>query len=152
MSTSNVLDVARYMIDVAEKDNKPLSNLKLQKILYFLWKRYYREKRDCLFDNDYFYAWKFGPVVPSVYYEYFMFGAYPISSGLLDSFNKDVLSAEVRRIIETTVKEYENRSVAELVNQTHVVNGAWDRIFANGKGIKEIIPFTEIIEDIHNES
>lgn len=39
------VDVARYMIDRAEQKKTPLSNLKLQKILYFVWKEYYASKR-----------------------------------------------------------------------------------------------------------
>lgn len=79
---NKVSAVARYIINCAERDGHPISNLKLQKVLYFLWKRYYWKTGAYLFEDDHFFAWKFGPVIPSVYYEYFMFGAYPIITHL----------------------------------------------------------------------
>lgn len=146
-----VLDVARFAINCAERDGQPLSNLKLQKILYFLWKRFYAKNKASLFKDDYFFAWKFGPVVPSVYYEYFMFGAYPIAAGLLDDFDEEVLPEDARSFIAETVRDYEGQKVGELIKRTHVEGGAWYRVFANGKGMKEIIPFLEIQKDIENE-
>lgn len=150
--SNKVSDVARYMIKCAEESGRPISNLKLQKVLYFLWKGYYRENNEYLFDDDSFFAWKFGPVVPSVYYEYFMFGAYPISNGLLEPFNEGSLCPKVQQFIESAMKDYQDKSVAELIKQTHAKGGAWDRIFRDRKGIKEIIPYEEIIKDISNET
>lgn len=146
---NKVSDVARYMINCASRDGQPLSNLKLQKALYFLWKTYYKENESPLFEDDYFYAWKFGPVIPSVYYDYFMFGAYPIYPELLDEFDESVLPISVRSFINHELKKYENVSVAKLIDKTHTVNGAWDRV-RKSKGIKEIIPYNEIVKDVRS--
>lgn len=144
-----VLDVARYMIESAERNGTPLSNLKLQKILYFEWKDYYKEKGMRLFEES-FHAWQFGPVVPEVYYEYFMFGAYPISRNLLESFDESIIGIEDRQFIDTIIKTYAKYSVFQLVEETHKPDLAWDRTFKGGSGKRNVIPFEDIEEDVDN--
>lgn len=144
-----VLDIARYMIDSAERNGTPLSNLKLQKILYFEWKDYYRANNCSLFEAA-FHAWQFGPVVPKVYYEYFMFGAYPISRNLLESFDDSVIKSEDKSFIDTIIRTYAKKSVFQLVEETHKPGSAWDRTFKDGLGNREVIPFKDIEEDVDN--
>ena len=62
------IDVAKYIVNKCIDDGYPISNLQLQKILYFI-QRYYLQKDDQLFDDD-FEAWQFGPVIPAVYYKF----------------------------------------------------------------------------------
>ena len=145
------VDVARYMIDRAEQKKTPLSNLKLQKILYFVWKEYYAQKEEHLFE-DYFFAWQFGPVVPDVYYDYFMFGASPIVAGLLEDFDDSIIEEKDKALIDEVLDKYAKESVFKLVNITHKAGAAWDRTYRNGIGNKEIISFEDIEEDVRNES
>lgn len=145
----NAVDIARYMIKSAELNGTPLSNLKLQKILYFAWKSYYEETGEWLFD-DHFHAWQFGPVVPEVYYEYFMFGAAPIAEGLLEKFDSSVISSEDRSFVDDMIKKYAKESVFKLVDLTHKSGEAWDRTFRGGLGNKNIISFNDIEEDVNN--
>ncbi|WP_348735121.1 type II toxin-antitoxin system antitoxin SocA domain-containing protein [Spiroplasma endosymbiont of Ammophila pubescens] len=44
-----------------------INNLKMQKILYFLFGFYFSETKQELFPKD-FYAWKYGPVIQKLYY------------------------------------------------------------------------------------
>ena len=73
----DALDVAKYIITRCYEQGNPISNLKLQKILYFLWADFYRETRRYLFFDD-ICAWQLGPVVPKVYYEYCPHAGRPI--------------------------------------------------------------------------
>lgn len=143
-----VLDVARYMIDSAARNGIPLSNLKLQKLIYFEWKEYYEQTGNRLFDDDFFHAWKFGPVVPSVYYEYYMFGAYPINKNLLRPMTNSPISEIDKDFIDKVLKKYKTTSVFQLVEKTHQKGCAWDRIFNGGVGNREIIGFKEIEDDV----
>lgn len=68
------LDVANYIVQKSLETNKPISNLKLQKILYYLQARYLIETSEPLF-NDSIQKWKYGPVVSSVYHEYKVYGS-----------------------------------------------------------------------------
>ena len=71
------LEVAKYVVTKCKKDEYPISNLQLQKILYYIQHDFLKKNNKPLFDDD-FEAWKFGPVVPSVYYEYSYLGALKI--------------------------------------------------------------------------
>jgi uncharacterized phage-associated protein len=71
------LQIANAFLDRAKKDGKPLTNMKLQKLLYFAQGHSYglRDKR--LIEDD-CQAWQYGPVYPSVYRAFSCFGAGPI--------------------------------------------------------------------------
>ena len=71
------LNIAKYVVEVAYQQCKPISNLKLQGVLYFLWNEYYKETGKYLFYEN-FYAWSIGPVVPEVYYFYCPWAGTPI--------------------------------------------------------------------------
>ena len=73
----NASEIAKYIISKCYKEQNYINNLKLQKILYIVWLEYYKEKGTAIFDND-ICAWKMGPIVPDVYYEYCMYAARPI--------------------------------------------------------------------------
>ena len=55
------LEIAKYIISTCSKKNRPISNLKLQKLLYFAWIYYYTKTGNGLFHDD-ICAWQFGPV------------------------------------------------------------------------------------------
>ena len=78
-----VMDVAKYIINYCTEQGKPVSNLKLQKMLYYLWIDYYKNTSEYLFDED-ICAWPFGPVVPSVYFEYCSYAGAPITKKYSD--------------------------------------------------------------------
>ncbi len=73
-----VLDVAKYVITKCYNDDKPISNLQLQKILYFIQYSFIEQHRQQLFEED-FEAWQFGPVVPKIYHEFKRYGSMPIT-------------------------------------------------------------------------
>ena len=73
------LELARYVISECMRRGKPLSNLKLQKILYYVWVNYFRETGRYIFIDD-ICAWQLGPVIPVVYYEYCSYAGRPISN------------------------------------------------------------------------
>lgn len=73
----HALEIAKYVIDKCFKEGAPVTNLRLQKLLYFIQLESYKKKSIFMFDDD-LYAWQFGPVVPEVYYEYNMYGGSPI--------------------------------------------------------------------------
>ena len=70
----NVLDVARYIIWYCKKKGYSISNLKLQKILYFVQAEFLVSVGSPCFAEE-IEAWDFGPVVPEVYHEFKIFGS-----------------------------------------------------------------------------
>lgn len=57
----SALDLSTYIVSKCIKDHSPISNLQLQKILYYIQKEFLKND-DIAFSDD-IEAWQFGPVV-----------------------------------------------------------------------------------------
>lgn len=79
----DVLDISKYVINRFIEIDRPIDNLQLQKILYYLQGSYLAEYNDLLFEND-IVSWRYGPVVPFVYNKYKKFGAEKLSQLQMD--------------------------------------------------------------------
>src|SRR6478735_8493369 len=72
--TYRALDVARWFVAWAAEEDADLSNLKLQKLLYYAQGWHLALRGEPLFRED-LQAWSHGPVVPSVYRAFRDFGS-----------------------------------------------------------------------------
>lgn len=124
-------DVAEIVIRYSNERKYPISNLKLQKVLYFIQAIFLTEKKRECFKEE-IEAWTFGPVVPSVYQKYKLFGANNIPasacnknslvnlfSSTNNSFNKVRISDEDEKEIQDIVDSLSKYSATELVEITH---------------------------------
>ena len=71
----SAFEVARYIIHHEAQQNRPVSNLRLQKLLYFVQAKFVMDSHGtspCFYEK--MEAWGFGPVVREVYYEYRYYG------------------------------------------------------------------------------
>ncbi|MDO3348699.1 Panacea domain-containing protein [Mycobacteroides abscessus] len=71
------MDVARWFVAWAENIDAEVSNLKLQKLLYYAQGHHMAVNGTPLFSDD-LQAWAHGPVVPSVYHAYKKYNRGPI--------------------------------------------------------------------------
>lgn len=131
----NAMDVANFILSKCYEMDKPISNLQLQKILYFAWIGFYKATGRTLFWDN-ICAWQFGPVVPEVYYEYCAYGGRPINIRC-----ETEIEFEDQSIINDLVDKYVDIPVNILVDKTHRPGGAWDIIFSGGNGNRQVIPF-----------
>lgn len=139
------MQVSKFMVNYANNDlYSPISNLQLQKFLYFLWIEYYKKYKEYLF-SDTFGAWQFGPVISDVYDEFCSYGGYPITK----KFSESKICDKDKSFIEEFVDNYNEITPYELVEMSHHSGGAWDIIF-NGDGASsgnhKSIPYKLIIE------
>jgi uncharacterized phage-associated protein len=139
MSNISALSVARYLIDLAAKsDENDLTNLKLQKLLYFAQGEHLLQFGRPLFCDD-IEAWKLGPVVRAVYSEYKKCGAFPITvfDGLIASTTRDKLPEPIKAFLKNRVwNEYGKYSASYLVTLAHKPGGPWRRFFQEeGNGV-----------------
>lgn len=65
----DVMDIARYVINYCIDIGKPISNLKLQKLLYYIQTAFLLDKGKSCF-NGIITKWRHGPVVVDVYNEF----------------------------------------------------------------------------------
>ena len=139
----DAVEIARYVVKKCIADGHPISNLQLQKILYFIQKSFLKNKNRVAFKDD-IEAWKFGPVIPKVYYRYSGFCSMPITLDLSEPVSLDT---EDGPIIDTIISDLREESPWRLVNLTHRPSGAWDKTVQAGCGYHDIIPIQDIREE-----
>jgi uncharacterized phage-associated protein len=114
---AEALDVARYMLTlVNEEEGDLMSNLKLQKLLYYAQGYYLAICGEPLFEDEIF-AWQYGPVVPSVYHMYKHYGRQAIPAP--EEFDSNVLSERERQIVADVYEEYGQYEASVLMHFTH---------------------------------
>ena len=112
----DAITIAEYLIGYSTSQGTPVSNLRLQKVLYFVQAEFMVSKGEPCF-RDTIEAWDLGPVVPNVYREYKIFGA---SSIPVVANNGDIrICADDISIINDIVDGCNKYSTSTLVEFTH---------------------------------
>lgn len=111
------LEIAKKVIlSIDSEQGETISNLKLQKMLYYLQGFFIAIFEKKLFEEP-IEAWQYGPVVKEVYFHFKDFGSSSIS------INTDEKSIELTQIeselFEEVMKEYGQFSAIKLMNMTH---------------------------------
>jgi uncharacterized phage-associated protein len=128
----NVLDVCRYVINYSNDKDYGISNLKLQKVLYFIQAYFLISTPEQCF-RERIEAWDFGPVVPEAYREYKQFGSSNIPNvsyyvemdfddfwkSKVKKYRSEVISDGDKRRIEAVVDRFSDYSATDLVGITH---------------------------------
>ncbi len=81
-SVATASDVARYFLGLATEDGDLITNLKMQKLVYYAYAWTLVKNDRKLFDEP-IQAWANGPVVPSLYQELKCYRAGPIEEEFL---------------------------------------------------------------------
>lgn len=135
----SALDIARFVINYEHSQQRDISNLRLQKLLYFVQAKVVCETGEPCF-SDYMEAWDFGPVVPAVYYQYRIFGGMNIPSAYESSPLIESCIAEHITGVLDYCASYPTYQLVEITHQ----QDPWK--FARMRGIKSQI----YINDIRN--
>ncbi|MEH1806384.1 Panacea domain-containing protein [Nostoc sp.] len=106
-------NVADYFIWLANETGSFISNLKLQKLVYYAQAWHLALNDTPLFPED-FQAWIHGPVIPALYQKYRLFGWQPI----LEDVNPE-LPQEVQEFLDEVAQEYFACDGYELEQMTH---------------------------------
>lgn len=144
---TRAIDLSKYIVVKCDNDRHPISNLQLQKFLYYIQKEFLKKGYGNAFADD-IEAWQFGPVVPNVYYYFCGFGAMPITL-FNQTYNSDCLTytPEALTLINEIVEKKRELDPWDLVNETHKPNGAWAQTYNNGEGNHKVIP-VELIKAV----
>lgn len=138
--------VANNFLRKGYHENIEITPLKLQKLVYFLYREYLKRTNELLF-SERFETWKWGPVVPSIYTEFSSYGSNPIKTYARDSQNNCYFVKEngvFSECLEETWETYKYFTGERLSNITHKENTAWSKA-------KEQKNRYLNIEDIKNE-
>lgn len=125
-------NVAKHFIYLASQvfvgDNKEregITNLKLQKILYFA-QAYYLSKLNKPLFNETIEAWEYGPVVPSVYRKYSKHG----SETILVEKDEPSISDEDKQNLKRIWDLFGGYSAGRLVEIAHA-HSPWKEAYAS---------------------
>lgn len=111
-----VLEIAKYVIKRCNDTNRTISNLKLQKLLYFVQAEFLVSTGCPCFPEE-IEAWDFGPVVPEVYHKYKVYGSASIPFSNTNATFR--ITSSDRNLINEIVDECAQYSAATLVEITH---------------------------------
>ena len=113
----SAMKVARYIIAHEKGCRRSVTNLRLQKLLYFVQAQFLVERNEPCFDAE-IEAWDFGPVVPEVYHEYKFYGASPIPCSSPKDAIEQIHSSD-RNSIDIILDDCRKYSTTTLINITH---------------------------------
>lgn len=126
---AKVEDVARFFIALAQQQNRNccgdlMTNLRLQKLLYFAQGWYLQRYGQPLFDAP-IEAWKFGPVVPTIYQAYKNNGNNGIEG--VAAPDDGAFTQEEFDLLMDVAREYYPYSTGYLVNLSHAPDSPWSK-------------------------
>ncbi|MDT2859201.1 DUF4065 domain-containing protein [Lactococcus lactis] len=136
-SKITAIDIAKFFLAV-----KPMSHLKIQKLVYLAYKEYLSKYKLSLFDEK-IVAYKYGPVVEEVYQKFKEYGASTIKIDdsteyilkdihLPQAMGRMLLAKDVEKIVPTLLKiieDYGDFSGGQLVDFTHSEKGPWETVY-----------------------
>lgn len=109
-------DIAKYYIWCGQQDEDLLTNLKLQKLLYYAQGFHLAIHNTPLFPES-IEAWTHGPVVPDIYYIYKDFGSNVIE--LENDVDFSELNPEIKQVLDDVYQVYGQFSAFKLRDLTH---------------------------------
>ncbi len=143
--THHTFVVANALIEIAGEEGKKITPLQLQKLTYIAhgWNL-------AIYDepllNESVRAWKYGPVIPSLYQEFKRFGDNPIDEAaqvLID----DILfpaplptDSDTNALLKKIWEVYGGLTAYQLSNLTHQSGTPWDKVSRKGTHINKEIP------------
>lgn len=149
---NDAIAIANYFVDKSNSDkNAPyqLTLLRLVKYVYIaygfalaLLDRSIINKR---FDKV--EAWKYGPVIPSVYHSFKHYGNNPITSKasiVTDEFPDgkavfvipEVEDTEIRTVLDFVWERYKNKPISDLINLLHRDDTPWAYCYRVGRNVE----------------
>jgi uncharacterized phage-associated protein len=148
---SDVKAISSYFIQrSSEMNENDLTNLKLQKLLFYAQAEYLNLNNGQPLFEETIEAWKFGPVVSSVYDWLKGCGAYPITSFDVQ-IDFDSLTQDEKNFLDGIWDKYSRYSANYLVSKTHETDSPWAKTFdehANSKPINlEIVAEAKLQSD-----
>lgn len=149
---TNALSVANYFVDLAQEHHVALGPLRLMKLVYIAYGYALalldRSIIDPRFDSV--EAWKFGPVIPSVYYSFKQYGRNAITrkttiietnaQGELNVVIPELKDNDVKQVCRMVWDKYSPYADSDLVTILHGRATPWGRIYQEGRN--RIIPET----------
>jgi len=130
----NAVELSKYIVSKCNKDDRPITNVVLQCLLYIIQEYFLSCDMIAFFDD--FEAWTFGAVIPNSYYYFCGFGAMPITN------TYDIgIQHRYKGFVDLIIDTYRERNPYELFDRITKEGSAWRLIYQNGNGKGKTVPF-----------
>lgn len=123
--------VSNYLLDEARRRGIRITNLKLQKLLYFAQGFYWRIFNQPLFEAE-MQAWTYGPVIPELYRKLKHNEDREIKGSLAccDHIDGDKRTTD---LLDAILEKFGKMYASQLVDLSHVDGSPWAVAWARGK-------------------
>lgn len=146
------------------RNTKYCGKIKLFKLLYMLDFEHFRQTGKSVTGFDY-QAWKFGPVPVSLMEEWEQPSAdmssavHIVEEQVIDyvrqtvkvnegvEFDDEDFTPRQLRIMNALTEQFRETRSPTMIDVTHAQNGAWDKVWRNGEGAREEIPYALAVPD-----
>jgi len=135
--TYSASHVANFMLDRAAKEGRPITQMKLLKLVYIAYGWYFALIGRRLFSEP-IYAWQHGPVVRSLYDEFKHYGNMPIDGRSIE-YDLDKMKISTPRIpsedkdaqliLDKVWNIYKGYSAWQLREKTHEKDTPWAAVY-----------------------
>lgn len=124
--------IANLILDHCDERGLELTNLKIQKILYFCHAWFLVSRATPLIKQN-FEAWEYGPVLPYLYRELSHYKNQPIK-GRIKGYNPATnkieqiypdITDDHKESLRAVAEIYARYSTSQLIEMSHVANGPW---------------------------
>ena len=123
-----VLSVADEMLKIAKKKEASLTPMQLVKLVYIAHGWSLAIMNRGLFSAP-IEAWKYGPVIPSLYQATKQFGRNSIPLALIDEDSPSALPDDIRFFLQDVFDKYGGLTGIQLSNLTHRYGTPWQEIY-----------------------
>lgn len=133
---NDIIKDAYYLISKFLDDGKNITNLQVQKLMYFF-EAYYMNVYNVekVYDCN-FCAWAFGPVAIPLYKELKKFGNDCIELTEEEKMEGESIPPESKKLLDIIYNVFKNESAMRLVELTHMPNSPWTYVWdKNGKKV-----------------
>lgn len=153
----DVRAIANFVLDLADIHGWPVTNLSINKIVYFLHSSYLVKFGTPLVTAK-IEAWEYGPVFRELYREFKKFGDKRIASraNRLNPVSGELeicscrLPREDLAFLESEALKYLPLSGAALVTMSHVRGGPWDQVWNHESSVNAAMRISDdLIIDWH---
>jgi uncharacterized phage-associated protein len=133
--TYSPLLIANYFIEKSLSSGQIITPMKVVKMVYIAHGWHLAVLGKPLIAES-VQAWKYGPVIPSVYHAFKVFGSDPIKAPLTPGNTEyDLIAPQTREILDRVWEAYGQYSALQLSSITHLPNTPWEQIAHKGETI-----------------
>jgi uncharacterized phage-associated protein len=143
-TVADVFQVANYLIELSEENRFLIDHMKLQKLAYIAHGWHLAITGRPLFENR-IEAWKYGPIIPDLYWSFKRFGHTPITkqsivdAGIQHAVDCNLEDEQSRQIVKRVWEQYKKFSGLNLSTMTHADGTPWQRTPLDGMIDDELI-------------